>query len=229
MPNYFCAAIIFDLDGVLVDSSVVIHRHWEIWAARHNLDLNAILASMAGKRSIEVMAAFAPHLDAAKEAAEMDAAEARDSEGLRAYSGAVELLASLPANRWAIATSGARETAVMRLQTAGIPIPPILVCAGDVSLGKPHPEPYLLAARRLGITPERCAAIEDAPSGVSSAKNAGMFAIGVSSTVPPETLSEADVVIPALSTLRFSLVSEVEQATPTENILCISRLDEASS
>ncbi|MBN2554396.1 MAG: HAD-IA family hydrolase [Anaerolineales bacterium] len=205
-----------------MDSSAVIDRHWAIWAARHNLDLNAILACMAGKRSIEVMATFAPHLDVAQEAAELDAADARDSVGLRAYPGAVELIASLPANRWAIATSGARETALIRLHTAGIPVPSILICAGDVQLGKPHPEPYLMAAERLGIAPERCAAIEDAPSGVSAAQNAGMITIGIAATVPPGALSEADAVIPTLATLRCSLLGEVEQAALDEKVLCIS-------
>jgi len=219
MITYPCAAIVFDLDGVLVDSSVVVERHWRRWASEHQLDLDTILATSPGKRNVEVMAEFAPHLNAAREAAAMDAAEALDTDGIIPYPGAGALLRNLPADRWAVATSGAIDTAIARLRIAELPMPTVLITADQVQHGKPHPEPYLRAAASLGLSPERCVAVEDAPSGVHSAKNAGMTVIAIASTMPPETLQHADAVLLSLLELSWAMDPAEDQPASAPRVL----------
>lgn len=199
LPTFTCAGIVFDLDGVLVDSSTVVERHWRRWATTHQLDIDAILASSPGKRNLEVMAEFAPHLDVEREAAAMDAAEALDTDGILPYPAARELLSALPADRWGVATSGSIDTATTRLRTAGLPMPAVLITADQVQNGKPHPEPYLRAAEQLGIPPEHCLAFEDAASGVTAAKRAGMTVLAIASTMPREALQHADAILPTLA------------------------------
>lgn len=191
MDQLECAAILFDLDGVLIDSTAVITRHWQEWAQRHGLDVEAIMQVAHGRRTIETMRLIAPHLDLDEEERRFTAAEVTDTEGIITIDGALALLQSLPPDAWAIVTSGSRELAAARLRSRGLPVPPILVTADDVVNGKPHPEPYLLGARRLGLAPDQCVVVEDAPAGLRSAADAGMRAVGVATTHPIEELAGA--------------------------------------
>jgi sugar-phosphatase len=171
--------VIFDLDGVLVDSLACVDFHWRSWAAAHGIDESTALRAAHGRRSTEIIRMLAPQLDVPRETAESDAWEAAHTEGVAAMEGAAELLRSLPADRWAVATSGSRATATARLRHTGLPVPQVLVTSEDVRHGKPDPEVFLLAARRLGVDPAACLVVEDAPAGVQAARAAGMRVIGL--------------------------------------------------
>lgn len=206
-----CDALIFDLDGVLVDSIQCIENHWRRWAAAHHLAADEILRHAHGRRSIETIQLMAPHLDAEKEAAQLDTAEAADTDGLAKVKGAAELIASIPAGAWAVATSGSRPLATTRLAFAGLPIPPVLVTAGDVRSGKPHPEAYLRAAERLGMAVSKCVVIEDAPAGIQAARSAGMRVIAVAATHPPAALTGANVVTRRLNDIKVDLIQDANK------------------
>jgi sugar-phosphatase len=189
-------ALLFDLDGVLVDSLAAVNRSWRWWAARHGLDPEPFLNSH-GRPSRESIAELAPDLDADAEAALVDEREATDTEGLVALPGARAALATNGAK--AIVTSGIRRLALARLQAAGLTPPEVLITADSVRHGKPSPEPYLLAAARLGVQPADCIVFEDAPAGVQAGKAAGMRVVALTTTVPPSELASADQIVPDLA------------------------------
>ena len=201
--QFDCEAVIFDLDGVLVDSTACIEKHWRLWAAKHGFDPAKILSVMHGRRTVESMRLVAPHLEVEQEAAQLEAIEAVDTEGVVEIAGAKALMEALPIGRWAIATSGGTVMATNRLIYIGLPIPPVLITADDVSRGKPDPEPYLLAAKGLGFAPSACVVIEDAPAGIQAARAAGMRVIAVATTHAPEELVEADVIVERLLDLQL--------------------------
>ena len=200
--EFRCSALLFDLDGVLVDSRAVIERHWKRWALERELDISKVLEAAHGRRTVESIRLVAPALDAMREATELAATEAPDTEGLVEIEGARKLLASLPAEKWAVVTSGIRVAAETRLRHVALPMPAVLVTADDVLQGKPDPEGFLSAAQRLHVPPTDCLVIEDAPAGVAAAKTAGMMAIGVAFQNPLQVLAEADVVVDRLSDIR---------------------------
>jgi mannitol-1-/sugar-/sorbitol-6-phosphatase len=199
-----CAAILFDLDGVLVDSAACIERTWRRWALHHQLDPAQVIALAHGRRAIETVQLVAPHLAADTELAALAATESSTAEGLAEIDGAREILRQLPAGAWGIVTSGIREVAIFRLQHTGLPVPEVLVCADEIQHGKPDPEGYLTAARLLGVPPNACVVIEDAPAGLEAARAAGMRSIGVSGTYRRERLAMADYTIPRLSAMQVS-------------------------
>jgi len=188
MNELLCDALLFDLDGVLIDSSPAIVRNWQKWAARHAIDVATIMQVAHGVRSVETIQQVAPHLDADAEAAWLTAVEVADTAGVTAMAGARTLLAALPADAWTIVTSGSADLAAARLRAAGLPIPAQMVTADDVTQGKPAPEPYLLGAARLGVAPARCLVIEDAPAGVQAGRGAGCRVLGIGATHTPDVL-----------------------------------------
>jgi sugar-phosphatase len=192
--EFICTAILFDLDGVLVDSSTVVARHWERWAERHGVSFGHLTEVMHGRTSAEIIRIVAPHLDAQQEGRFREAEEGIDTDGLEVYRAARDLLRSLPVHSWAVVTSGNQLTAATRLQYGEFPAPPILVTAEDVQRGKPDPEGFLLAAKRLSVQPEQCVVVEDAPVGIEAARAAGMRVIAVATTQSPRALTEADVI-----------------------------------
>jgi mannitol-1-/sugar-/sorbitol-6-phosphatase len=204
MPIFSCSAILFDLDGVLVDSTGAVDREWREWARRKGVDGDAVMAIAHGVRTIEVIRRVAPHLDADAEAWEIENEEASDQHGVRVMPGAVALVNSIPEGRWGVVTSGTRLLASARLRFCGLPVPKVLITADDVEHGKPHPEPYLKGADRLGFKPEDCLVIEDAPAGIRSARAAGMKVIGLASTYPASKLGEADAVVAGLAQIQVS-------------------------
>lgn len=207
MPKFLCSAILFDLDGVLVRSKPVVDRQWRIWAAEQGLDPEQVLQIAHGRRTIETLQHVAPHLDAEAETLKMEQREVADTDGLSLIPGAAELLAQIPPECWAVATSGTRELATMRLRHVGLPLPRVMIAADDVVEGKPAPEPYLKAAAALSVSARDCVVIEDAPAGVRSGHAAQARVIAVLGTFPPEELASADAVIPRLSDLQLSLVN----------------------
>jgi len=198
MTTFHCTAILFDLDGVLVDSTRSVERQWCIWAQEQGIDGDKVMAVAHGVRTIEVIRTVAPHLDAEAEVRKLESREAQDRDGVVVMPGAVELVRSIPEGRWCVVTSGTRRLASVRLRLAGIPVPKVLVAAEDVADGKPHPEPYLKGAELLGVNPAECLVIEDAPAGIQSAHAGGIKAIGLTSTYAASALGEADVVVRTL-------------------------------
>jgi mannitol-1-/sugar-/sorbitol-6-phosphatase len=197
-------ALLFDLDGVLVDSHGAIELVWRRWAAEQGVDADAFLRVAHGRRISETIRAVAPTLDATAAAAQLDRLEAAQTHGLQSVPGAQALLQSLPADAWAIVTSGSRAVASLRLRSVGLPQPRVFVTGDQVHPGKPAPGPYLLAAERLGRPPGDCVVIEDAPPGVAAGRAAGMRVIALLTTHDTVALTEADRQLPRLSDLRVS-------------------------
>jgi len=204
MPTFSCLAILFDLDGVLVDSTRAVDREWREWAARKGVDGDAIMAIAHGVRTIEVIRRVAPHLDVEAEANAIENHEAHDQRGVTVMLGAVDLLRSIPAGKWGVVTSGSRLLARNRLQHCGLPVPEVLITSDDVTHGKPHPEPYLKGAAQIGVSPLECLVFEDAPAGIQSAHAGGMKVVGIMSTYKADALAQADAVIGMLAQLRIS-------------------------
>jgi len=198
-----CNAILFDLDGVLVDSAECVERTWRGWAARHNLDPEKVIAAAHGRRTIETVRMIAPELSADEEVASLEANEAMTSEGIYEIPGAREMLEALPRGSWAIVTSGIRPVAQLRLDLMKLPSPAVMICADEIERGKPDPEGYLTAAAGLRRRANECVVIEDAPAGIEAAHAAGMPVIAIATTYPADQLSAADAVVDRLSDLRI--------------------------
>lgn len=196
-----CRAILFDLDGVLVDSAAVVERVWNRWRERHGLDLPDLVRRAHGRRSMETIREVAPHLDADAEVRWLENAELSDTEGLAALPGAHEALTALAERERAVVTSGGRPLATLRLGHVGLPIPKVLITAEDLREGKPSPEGYLAAAERLRIDPTDCIVVEDTPPGIEAGNAAGARVVAVATTFPVERLRHAERIVPSLAAL----------------------------
>jgi mannitol-1-/sugar-/sorbitol-6-phosphatase len=182
MKRFECSAIVFDLDGVLVDSAAYVEQQWRRWANARGLRPEPFLRVCHGRRALETIRIAAPHLDAEAEVRALEPGDDQDTGAIGPMAGAARLLAALPEGTWAVATSGPRGGAMARLRRAGLPLPPVLVCAEDVSAGKPSPDAYLQAARGLGVVPSDCLVVEDAPPGIQAARAAGMAVVALATT-----------------------------------------------
>ena len=205
MDRFGCDAVLFDLDGVLVDSTPSVERTWREWADLHGFDVADILAVSHGRRTAETISLVAPNLDAEAEAKRLEAKEIEDVANVLPVEGAAALLETLPSERWAVVTSGTRALAHARLRACGLPIPETFVGAEDVQRGKPDPECYLRGAKFLGIGPDRCVVVEDAPSGIAAGRAAGATVIAVTTTHPAPELSNANAVTKTLGSLQARL------------------------
>ena len=208
-------AIVFDCDGVLVDSLVNVERCWRAWAVSLGLDEDAVMRTVHGQPSRATAAHWlsAAQVDAA--VALIDRMELDDTAGVTAIPGAANLLASLPAGVWGIATSAGRPLFRARLRAAGLREPAVAITADDVTRGKPHPEPYATALRRLGVSPDRAIVLEDAAAGIRAARAAGVRWVIRVGTGEPEV--GEDFVVPDLRALRWAgdrLVAVDAVATP---------------
>jgi mannitol-1-/sugar-/sorbitol-6-phosphatase len=201
LHHFPCSAVLFDLDGVLVDSTQSVERQWRSWAEEVKIPPHKVLEIAHGRRTIEVVELMAPHLDAEAEVRKIEEREAGDSDGVKVMPGAAALLAAIPNGRWCVVTSGTKYLAASRLRDARLPVPKVLIAADDVKQGKPHPEPYLKGAQGLGANPAECLVIEDAPQGIRAARAAGMKVIGLTSTYSASQLGEAHVVVKRLEEL----------------------------
>jgi len=202
--SFRCQAILFDLDGVLVDSAECIERTWRKWAGRHGLNADRVISLAHGRRAIETVRLIAPDLSADEELAVLAASESTTSEGIYEIEGARALLEQLPPRGWGVVTSGIRAVAEFRVHHTGLPSPPVMICADEIAHGKPDPEGYLLAAARLGRSPEECVVVEDAPAGIESAQAAGMRVIAIAVTYARARLSDADAIVSRLTDLRIA-------------------------
>ncbi|PJC91816.1 HAD-IA family hydrolase [Aeromonas lusitana] len=166
-------ALLLDMDGTLVKSTAGVETVWRLWCQHHGLAPEPVLAMCHGVRAKEVIEALAPQLDIAQEMARLDELELVHTGVAEPIEGAGTLLYGLHADRWALVTSASKRVARDRLADAGLPQPGLMVGGDDVVRGKPDPEPYLLAASRLGLDPADCLVFEDAKAGIASALQAG--------------------------------------------------------
>ncbi|MFZ0582897.1 MAG: HAD family hydrolase [Candidatus Acidiferrales bacterium] len=174
-----CGGVLFDLDGVLADSTPAVVRVWTYWAVKHGFDPDELVHKAHGRPSITTVREYLPEGDAEAENREIERREIEDVEDVKALPGAVELLQALPPDRWTIVTSCTCPLAIVRIGAAGLPLPKHLVTSSDITRGKPDPEPYLKGAAKLGIPARDCVVIEDAGAGVRSGKAAGARVIAL--------------------------------------------------
>jgi mannitol-1-/sugar-/sorbitol-6-phosphatase len=205
-----CAAILFDLDGVLVDSTPAVERVWSRWALERGFNPEEVIRKAHGRPSMTTIREYLPGSDYEAENHVIEQGEIDDLEGVVPLPGTRELLAALPPKRWTIVTSCTRRLAEVRIRAAGFPIPLQLVTSSDIVRGKPDPEPYLKGAEKLGVPAEKCLVLEDAPAGIRSGKSAGARVVAFRTTSPePELLAAgADWILESCRAISFVTESE---------------------
>src|ERR1700686_2689867 len=182
MTQITCSALLFDMDGGLIDSPPAVARAWRRWALEHGFNPEEVVARAHGRPSLTTVREYLPNANHEGENREVERRELEDIEGVVPLPGALELLASLPEDRWTIVTSCTRPLAEVRIQAAGLPLPKKLITSNDITHGKPHPEPYLKGASVLGFLPTECIVLEDVPAGVRAGKAAGAKVIAFTTT-----------------------------------------------
>lgn len=194
-----CKAIIFDLDGTLVDSGECVEKVWKIFADRYGFDFEKqVLPICHGRPAKYPLKELRPNTTEEEMEAmedEFGALEMTMLEGLKPIKDADKLLMTLPPDKWAIATSGTYPLASGRLKASGLPLPKCFVTAGMYRNSKPHPDPFLLAAKLLGFDPKDCVVFEDSPAGIEGAKAAGTKVIGINMVAAAKKVSKPDFVI----------------------------------
>jgi len=192
-------AVLFDVDGVLLDSYAAYKDVWSRWSTARDLDLEVVWAATHGRKPVETVAEVAAHLDSEAEYVFLKQLIAAVGERFPAFLNAPALLDALPSGCWGVVTSGERQTVLRRFRLAGVPEPTVLIDGQDVSRGKPSPEGYLLAAERLDVEPSACLVVEDAPAGIAAGKAAGMTVLAVATTHELADLGSADALSPSLA------------------------------
>jgi sugar-phosphatase len=191
MIQIHCAALLFDMDGVLLNSTPAVSRVWRRWALEHGFDPDEVVARAHGRPSLTTVREYLPNADHEAENRVVERREIEDLEGVVPLPGALDLLASLPRDRWTIVTSCTRSLAEVRIRAASLPLPAKLITSNDITHGKPHPDPYLKGASVLGLPPEECVVVEDVPAGIHAGKAAGAKVIAFTTTVRETVLREA--------------------------------------
>jgi sugar-phosphatase len=191
MTQIVCRAFLFDLDGVLIDSTPAVARVWTQWAIAHGFDPDEVIRRAHGRPSIATIREYLPHGNHEAENRKVERGEIEDLTGIVPLPGARELLNALPSDRWTIVTSCTRPLAEVRLRAAGLPLPEQLVTSDDVKNGKPDPEPFLKGASLLGVSATHCVVVEDAPAGIRAGKAAGARVIACRTTAPESELNAA--------------------------------------
>ena len=201
-----CRALLFDLDGVLVDSTPAVARIWTIWANKHGFVPDQVVRQAHGRPSIATIRDLLPHADHQAENSEVERGEIEDTEGVIPLPGALEILQALPQDRWTIATSCTRRLAEVRIRAAGLPMPKHMITSDDVQHGKPDPEPYLKAAQILGFPSTDCIVVEDAPAGIRAGQASGARVLALRTTAPDLELTESGAtwIINDLASLRVN-------------------------
>lgn len=174
--------MLFDLDGVLVDSTPAVARVWSGWAIAHGFDPAEVVRRAHGRPSMTTIRELLPHGDHEKENSEVERREIADISDVVALPGALQLLQALPPAAWTIVTSCSRKLAPVRISAAGLPVPPVFITSSDIRNGKPDPEPYLKGAEILKIAPADCLVVEDAPAGIRAGKAAGARVLALRTT-----------------------------------------------
>ena len=191
MTQIHCAALLFDMDGVLIDSTPAVARVWRRWAIERGFNSEEVVARAHGRPSLTTVREYLPNANHEVENREVERREIEGLDGVVPLPGALDLLDRLPEDRWTIVTSCTRALAEVRLKAAGLPLPRKLITSNDITYGKPHPEPYLKGASVLGFPPADCIVLEDAPAGVRAGRAAGAKVIAFKTTTQESALREA--------------------------------------
>lgn len=213
MTKIACKGVLFDLDGVLADSTPAVARVWTIWANKHGFDPAETVRQAHGRPSLTTIRELLPNGDHAAENSSVERMEIEDLDDVVALPGAVELLRALPASTWTIVTSCTRPLALVRLRAAGLPIPSRLITANDITIGKPNPEPYLKGAEILGLAATECVVIEDAPAGIRAGKASGAKVIALQTTERDALLREAGAnwIVKDCASIRVSATTGISE------------------
>ena len=205
MTEITCRGILFDLDGVLVDSTPAVERVWHGWAKEHGFAPEDVVRRAHGRPSMTTIRELLPDGDHEKENSEVERREIADVDGVVPLPGALELLLGLPQEAWTIVTSCTRRLAHVRIAAAGLPVPKMLVTSTDVVRGKPDPEPYRKGAEFLGLAPADCLVVEDAPAGICAGKAAGARVLALRTTSADAELQAAgaDWIVDNLGAVTF--------------------------
>ncbi|CAI0704066.1 sugar phosphatase [Serratia sp. JSRIV001] len=204
-----CKGFLFDLDGTLVDSLPAVERAWTQWAERHGISPQQVLDFIHGKQAITSLRHFMPNATEAElqhEFTLLEQVEAEDTDGVRALPGALVLLERIKALGipWAIVTSGSVPVANARRLAGGVPLPEVFITSERVKQGKPHPDAYLLGAQGLGLAPQDCVVVEDAPAGILSGLAAGCQVIAVNAPADAPKLNQVDLILSSLEQLKIA-------------------------
>lgn len=186
-----CAALLFDLDGVLINSTPAVARVWRQWAIEHGFDPEEAIHRAHGRPSIATIREYLPDADHQAENRILEQREMEDLDGVVPLPGTLELLRQLPPDRWAIVTSCTRPLAKVRIRAAGLPLPQHLLTSDEITHGKPDPEPYIKGAALLGLKPTQCVVVEDVPAGIRSGKSAAAKVIAFRTTTTEADLKSA--------------------------------------
>ena len=204
-----CKGFLFDLDGTLVESLPVVERAWTQWAERHGISPQQVLDFIHGKQAITSLRHFMPNATEAElqhEFTRLEQVEAEDTDGVNALPGALALLEQINALGipWAIVTSGSVPVANARRIAGGLPLPEVFVTCELVKQGKPYPDAYLLGAKGLGLAPQDCVVVEDAPAGILSGLAAGCQVIAVNAPADAPKLNQVDLILSSLEQLKIT-------------------------
>jgi len=191
MIEIVLSAFLFDMDGVLIDSTPAVARVWSQWALEHEFDPEDVVRRAHGRPSLTTVRELLPDSNHEAENLEIERREIEDLDGVIPLPGALELLNALPPDRWAIVTSCTAPLAKVRMRAASLPVPRFLVTADDVRIGKPDPEPYMKGASLLGYPTAKCVVVEDVPAGIRAGKSAGARVLALRTTSSAAELSLA--------------------------------------
>jgi sugar-phosphatase len=210
MVTVECAGLLFDNDGVIVDSTPSVNRSWRRFAAAYGVPNAALVEIAHGTRAVDIMQTLVPGIDQVEGLKLIDAIELADLGDVKILPGVKQLLESLPKDRWTIVSSATAALLAARLNVAGVPLPDRMVSGDQVTKGKPDPEPYLKGAENLGFHAADCVVIEDAPSGVKAGKAAGCRVLGMVETHTAEQLREAgaDWVVASMEDVAAGVVGD---------------------
>jgi sugar-phosphatase len=220
MTTVSTQALLFDMDGVLINSIPAVERVWSRWAAGRGFNVQEVLRHAHGRPSIATLRDLLPDADHEAENRLIERAEMDDVADIVPLPGVKELLAALPSDRWAIVTSCTRPLAEVRIRAAGLPTPGLFITANEITHGKPHGEPYQKGAAGLGFAPTQCIVVEDALAGIASGRNAGARVIAFTTTASIGDLvaSKPDWILKDCSAIRLEssrpdLQLAIEEAT----------------
>jgi sugar-phosphatase len=205
MTNISAQALLFDMDGVLINSLPAVERVWSRWAEERGFNVQEVLHRAHGRPSIEMLRYLLPDADHEAENCLVEQAEIEDVADIVPLPGVTELLAALPHDRWAIVTSCTRALAEVRIRAAGLPTPGLFITANEITRGKPDPEPYQKGAAGLGFAPDECIVVEDALAGIASGRNAGsrVIAFTTNAAIADLVAAKPDWIVQDCSAIRL--------------------------
>lgn len=213
--NIHTLGVLFDLDGVLVDSTPAVARCWTKWSLLHGFVPDDVVRRAHGRPSMVTLRELLPEADHEAENRQMERWEIEDLDGLVPLPGAMSLLQAIPPDQWGIVTSCTRPLAEVRIRAAGLPWPKQLVTSADVQRFKPDPDPYLKGAELLKLAPVNCLVVEDAPAGIRAGKAAGaaVLALRTTDTDPQLSAASADWIVNDLASVQLLPLADTLRLT----------------